>query len=111
MSEQEASVQEMKQIFDEALEIYAERQRSYGNQWKKYGWRGALYSCRRKVERAWAQLWDQDPASAAERADSDVPGSSPGASGADDLLDTINYAAMTIVCVRQGNRDGEGKWW
>lgn len=94
-------VAELAAVLNEALAIYAERQKSYGQQWRKYGVKGALYSARRKIERAWAQLWD-GPAESHPLA---------GVSGVDDLLDTINYAAMAILCVRSGNRDGEGAWW
>lgn len=88
------------QVFDHCMGILKARQASYGSQWKKYGWRGALYNARRKVERAWAQLWDAEPDSPTGRH-----------MGVDDLYDTINYCAMTLLAIEEGNRDGEGDWW
>jgi len=94
-----SSIEQLRDILNEAADIYERRDKQYGDQWKKYGWRGALYNARRKVERAWEQLWDHDPTVTLD----DDP--------TDDLLDTINYCAMCIMEVRAGNRDGTGGWW
>ncbi len=96
------SIEDIRKVLDQAGDIYELRHPNYGDQWKKYGWRGALYNARRKVERAWAQLWNAAEPSPEYK--EDMP-------GVDDLLDTINYCAMAILEVRNGNRDGTGKWW
>jgi hypothetical protein len=90
---------EIGYILDEALAIYEERSKLYGDQWRKYGWRGCLYNARRKVERAWEHLWNRETERPTVHDD------------VDDLLDTINYCAMAIKSVREGNRDGKGGWW
>lgn len=95
------SVAELRNILKEAGDIYAARHPHYGDQWRKYGWRGCLYSGRRKIERAWTQLWNKEPEYVKEGE----------VGGVDDLLDTINYCAMAVMEVRRGNRDGEGIWW
>lgn len=94
----------IRTILNEAADIYDKRQPAYGDQWRKYGWRGALYSARRKVERAWAQMWDATPGHPVEADDEEV-------SGVDDLLDSMVYLAMCVHEARKGNRDGEGQWW
>lgn len=100
----EGSPRAVAQVLEEALDIYLKRHPHYGDQWKKYGWRGAIYNARRKVERMWAQLWNAEPSDAVAEATKQV-------SGVDDGLDTIVYLAMAIVAVREGNRDGMGAWW
>lgn len=86
------------EVLQQAFKMFKKRDESYADSWKVYGWRGALYNVRRKAERAWAQLWNLDTSS---YQDSDE----------DDLLDIINYAAMTIQCMREGNRNGTNGWW
>lgn len=93
----------IRAILNEAADIYDARHPHYGDQWRKYGWRGALYSARRKVERAWAQLWDA-PAEPVDHM-------SEGVNSTDDVLDAIVYLAMAVLEARQGNRDGHGEWW
>lgn len=100
------SVADVRDVLTEALAIYEQRHPHYGDQWKKYGWRGAIYNARRKVERMWAQLWDSEPEATAVIAKNEG-----GVGGIDDGLDTIVYLAMAIVAVREGNRDGMGAWW
>lgn len=76
----------------EALAIYADRNVTRKDNWRKQGWRGPLYDLRDKVERAWDLLWDYD-----------TPGPEPDL---DDVLDSINYAAILVRAVRSGDRDG-----
>lgn len=94
------SVRSQGQVFLEALKIYQDRNEEYRDNWRRYGWRGCLYDLRRKVERAWDRLWSIKPGDndSWERPD-------------DDLLDVINYAAITARAIQEGNRDGEGGWW
>ncbi len=101
--EQGPTTERIRAILNEAADIYDDRHPHYGDQWRKYGWRGALYSARRKVERAWAQLWDA-PAEPVEDEEQ-------GTNGTDDVLDAIVYLAMAVLEAREGNRDGTGEWW
>lgn len=81
------------QVLERALEVYKQRSEVYGDRnWKREGWRGALFNLRRKVERAWDVLWN-----GAHTEDA-----------IDDLLDVINYAAFAIRGVESQE---EGDWW
>jgi hypothetical protein len=93
------AVSQQASILGDALTIYAERNEKYKDNWRRYGWRGLLYDCRRKVERAWDALWNLRPEAVEVHADDD------------DLLDVVNYAALAVRAVRENNRDGEGGWW
>lgn len=79
------------QVLLEAHQLYVERNAKYQDVWRQHGLRGNMVKLRLKIERAWRLVW----------AGSDDP---------DDLLDTINYAAMTLRCLRDGNRDGDWDW-
>lgn len=95
-------LERIAKVHEHCMEIMREREEQYGDQWKKYGLRGALYSARRKVERAWAQLWD---------APADPRALPHQHTQLDDLYDTINYCTMAILAAEDGNRDGTGGWW
>jgi hypothetical protein len=95
-SGEDPGLADQEAVMIEALNIYRERNRKYKDNWRRYGWRGCLYDLRRKVERAWDLLWNAEDT---EQLD------------VDDLLDVINYAAITVRAVRELNRDGTGRWW
>lgn len=78
-------------VLEEALAVHEQRQEAYRDNWRRQGWRGSLFKLRLKVERAWDVWWGAEP-----QPEPDV----------DDLLDVINYAAMTVVAIREGDRDG-----
>jgi hypothetical protein len=80
-------------VLCEALEIYGERNATRKDNWRKQGWRGPLYDLRDKVERVWDTFWNAEP----ETADG---------ADMDDVLDSINYAAILVRAVRLGDRDG-----
>lgn len=91
--------QQLELIFSRCLRIFKERNAQHKDSWKREGWRGCLFNLRRKVERAWDHLWDQDPRDFdSEYMDQHV----------DDLLDSINYAALSVIAVEDGNKGG---WW
>lgn len=92
------SVLEQAQIFCEAMNIYADRNEKYRDNWKRKGWRGALFGARLALERAWDLLWGPKPVP--EHAAFDV----------DDLLDTMNYAAQAVRLIRAGDRDGSWRY-
>lgn len=109
-----STADQLQEVLDQAMAIYNQRDGSYGNQWKKYGWRGALFNARRKVERAWAIWWDAvvDTAEISVwQEKKPVRRVAVGELDVDDLLDTIMYCAMAVLEIRGGNRDGEGGWW
>jgi hypothetical protein len=89
-----------KAILAEAMQIMTQRDESYGDQWKRYGWRGALFNLRRKAERAWHTMFNEDPEHTIVLAHK-----------CDDLLDVINYAAMAMQMAEESNRDGVPEWW
>jgi hypothetical protein len=89
---------EHQNILEHALSIMSTRDPQYGDSWKNYGWRGAIFNMRRKAERVWHVLFNQPD-------DHHLPGDE------DDLLDIINYCAMAIACMRECNRDGRNGWW
>jgi hypothetical protein len=95
-------VREQQKVMDEALTLYRERNVKYKDNWKRFGWRGLLFRIRERAERAWDLLWDEDVGM--------LP-TEERTVGVDDLLDLINFAAFAIRAIRDGNRDGEGKWW
>lgn len=90
---------QMRVVFERCLRIFDERNKQHNDSWKREGWRGCLFNLRRKVERAWDYLWDYDLAEVPDPPD------------VDDLLDSINYAALAVLAVEEGNRDGKGGWW
>lgn len=114
--ELERSIAEHKQVLDEALEVYRERNARYGDAWRRSGWRGTLTDLRRKIERAWSFLWHAEPSdkveiTAFQDKDPQYVDGGPNMPDYDDLIDIINYAAFSIRAIREGNRDGYGGWW
>lgn len=91
----ESTVQQAR-VLMEALCVYDQRNATYKDNWKRSGWRGALFKLKLKVERAWDVWWDATPDPAGEI---DV----------DDLLDAINCAGMAVRQIESSNRDGS--WW
>jgi hypothetical protein len=91
----------LEAVFTRCLAIFRERNKQHKDSWRREGWRGCLFNLRRKVERAWDYLWGFDPYLREGLPEIDV----------DDLLDSINYAALAIIAVEEGNRDGKGGWW
>lgn len=94
--------QALEQVFARCLAIFRERNAQHNDSWKREGWRGCLFNLRRKAERAWDHLWNFDR----NDLDSDYL-----QQHVDDLLDSVNYAALTVLAVEEGNRDGQGGWW
>ncbi len=86
------------QVLLRALDIYANRNERYKDNWRRFGWRGLLFRIRERAERAWDDLWDGNPEMREAISD-------------DDLIDLINFAAFAVRAIDEGNRDGEGKWW
>jgi hypothetical protein len=86
----------------EAARINHERSGTYGDNWRESGWRGALFKLRLRCSRAWDALWNAEPGQTFERDTTphDV----------DDLLDVINFAAQTVILVREGDRDGQWRY-
>ena len=83
-------------IFIRALEVYAERNERYKDNWRRMGWRGMLVRIRERAERLWDNLWD-------------VPGPIPKRE-LDDALDMINFAAF-LIRAAAGETTRGGEWW
>lgn len=90
---------EQASVLVEALKVYSDRAAKYGSNWRRKGWRGALFGARLAIERAWDMLWSAAPGRTISR------GHPPH--DVDDLIDAINYAAMAVRLVEVGARDGE----
>jgi hypothetical protein len=90
-------------VLIEALEVYAERNKKYNDNWRRMGWRGQLIRVRERAERLWDYLWDGAPRDASDIALPHAP------YDVDDALDLINFAGFLVRAVRDGNRDGT--WW
>ena len=90
------STVDQARVLAQALCVYDERNAKYMDNWKRSGWRGALFKLKLKVERAWDVMWDANP--------SDVT-----TDDVDDLLDAINCAGMAVRAMEDKNRDGS--WW
>lgn len=108
------SVQEQGQVLQRALMIYEERHEKRGDLWKRYGWRGALHEARVACERAWVRWFSAEPVTVDVRRFGDSEPEHLNAVpdlAVDELLDTINYAAMAIRAIEEGNRDGTAGWW
>lgn len=109
------SAQEQYAVLEEALDIYLERHRARGDLWVRYGWRGALHEARVACERAWRRWFSAEPVVVVERRELPIDQREPVSHAVDlevdELLDTINYAAMAIRAIRAGNRDGTAGWW
>lgn len=90
-------------VLIEALEVYAERNLKYKDNWRRMGWRGMLIRVRERAERLWDDLWDAEPMLESEAAPPYQP------HDVDDAIDLINLAAFLIRGVREGDRDGS--WW
>lgn len=93
------------EIMAEALRVYERRNEKYKDNWRRFGWRGCLFRIRERAERAWDDLWDQEPM--ATQANPEPTRNVPN--DADDLIDLINFAVFAIRAIREGNRDGS--WW
>jgi hypothetical protein len=79
-----------------ALDIYAERNIRYHDNWRRSGWRGVLVRIRERTDRLWDVWWERSQRSAQD---------------ADDALDLINFAAFFIRATGYGETTRDGSWW
>lgn len=89
-------------VFIVALDVYAERNKKYKDNWRRMGWRGQLIRIRERAERVWDDLWDAHGGPFKPTTTLDAP-------DVDDAIDLINFAGFLVRGVREGNRDGD--WW
>lgn len=80
----------------EALTIYRQRSRSYGEVWRQYGATANLLQAARKIDRL-MQIWYHNP-DGAEALQKDA---------LDDAFDALNYLVFFIRAARDGNLTGE----
>lgn len=78
-----------------ALDLYAERNVDYKDNWRRSGWRGVLVRVRERTDRLWDLWWDR----------SQRPVEDP-----DDAIDLINFAAFLVRATR-GEATRDGVWW
>jgi hypothetical protein len=105
-----AGVADQTHVLMEALSLYADRNRRYRDNWRRYGWRGGLFRLRERADRAWDVLFDAHTPKTASAARTVLDFESADA-GVDDLIDLINLTSFAVRAVRENNRDGEGSWW
>lgn len=106
---------EQFKVLMEALEVYVERNEKYKDNWRAMGWRGMLIRLRERSERLWDDLWnapyelnDLEPGTAASGGMATIK-TTKVEYNTDDAIDAINFAALLVRAVREGNRDGT--WW
>lgn len=99
----EPSLENIQQllIFLEALKLYDERTRAYGQLWRQYGAMSNLLSMARKTDRTVKVWWTQEE----EVLDADTGKKLPllHKDGLDDALDLLNYTVFFIRNARAGN--------
>lgn len=78
-----------------ALDVYAERNKKYNDNFKRMGWRGLLIRIRERAERLWDAHWDWEGGEAPDP---------------DDAIDLINFAAF-LVRSYEGETTRDGEWW
>lgn len=79
------------EVLLKAMEVYAERNIKYKDNWRRMGARGALIRIRERAERLWDSMW--------ERPGPDM----------DDAIDLINFAAFLVRSDTETTHGGE--WW
>lgn len=89
----------IKAVLEEAQKKFVSRNKEHKDSWKREGIKGCVYNVRRKAERAWDVLWN---------ADHDVDEEFKDFPSRDDLIDLINYSALTILAVEYKE---QGDWW
>lgn len=89
------SALEQQKIFDEALDVFIERNGNYRDTWKQYGALSQLVRGAQKVDRLMAVWWH------AENPDALKP------AAIDDAIDAINHLVFFIRCARDANFYGE----
>ena len=90
--------QEQVAVFAECMIIFAERNRRYGDSWKRYGWMDNLFHMRSKFLRITKAYW--------EGTRSMGPGFSENSDNLDDAYDLLNYGAFFIRNVQANNERG-----
>ncbi len=84
-------------VLMEAFAIFQERNGRYRDEWRRTGWRGALFETRKKVSRVWQCFWTgastKDPAMLY-----------------DDVFDAINFMIFFVRLHRDGGDADWGEW-
>lgn len=78
-----------------ALDIYAERNVKYRDNWRRSGWRGIVVRVRERSDRLWDMMW---------------PGTGEPEEAVDDAVDLINFAAFLVRAIG-GETTRDGEWW
>ena len=81
-------------IVNQAYELFEMKNKDYGNAFKQYGAKGLFILMAGKIKRLEQLLWkNEEPQVKNESIE-------------DTLLDLVNYAIMTLICIRENNWDG-----
>lgn len=81
-------------VFATCLHITSERNRNYGDLWKRYGWLGNLMHVQSKCARLVKMFWEDQKTPQADSSD------------LDDAYDLINYVAFFIRNAAEYNERG-----
>lgn len=92
------TIEQMREVFEEALALQGRKGFAYGETWREQGWMGNLGRVLGKVSRIRHMLW-RDTSTQRQSADEPVD---------ETLLDTINIAAFALINYRNGNKWGGG---
>jgi hypothetical protein len=91
-----ADVTRQAAILLRALDLYAERNEQYQDNWRRSGWKGVVVRIRERSDRLWDAMW---------------PGGIPyGPGPVDDAIDLINFAAFLVRAI-EGETTRDGEWW
>jgi hypothetical protein len=91
----QSAMNQMK-FFARCMEVYAERNHLYRDNWIRMGWRGCLIRVKERVERLWDAHWENNVA--------------PVDPSVDDCLDLANFAGFMARGL-EGETTRGGEWW
>jgi len=94
VSDTQHTINQMRRVFDECLELASKKNADYGDAWRESGWRGNLSRIFEKTKRLRTLLW---------RGDAYQPYADEGAR--ETMLDIINTTCFTVL-----NRDAGVEW-
>jgi hypothetical protein len=83
-------------VMMEAFAIFVERNGRYRDEWRRTGWRGAMFEMRKKISRVWQVFWAGKATKAPDLL-------------YDDALDAINFTCFFIRLHREAGPDW-GEW-
>jgi len=90
------TLEQLRDIYEEALRLQVRKGKSYGETWREQGWMGNLGRVLGKASRLRQMLWRDRP----NHTDEEKPD--------ETMVDMLNIVAFAIVNYRAGNKWGQG---